>query len=125
MLYVSYTCMVYIYAKYFLPQVMCVTLNSHYAMFNRPCLFSADIRILYTLVIPYIGNCPWKKKYANFANLEAFVNVFLHFLSQLEFLYMGLPESQKSFLANYGKEGNSQNFSYTDDSRYTVVVFYV
>ena len=33
--------------------------------------------------------------FANFANLEAFTNVFLHFLSQLEFLYMRLPESWK------------------------------
>ena len=28
--------------------------------------------------------------------------------------------NRKSFLANYGKEGNLQNFSSTDDSRYTV-----
>ena len=27
----------------------------------------------------HIGNCPQKKKFANFVNLEAFVNVFLHF----------------------------------------------
>ena len=37
--------------------------------------------------IPYNGNHPQKKKFANFANLEAFVNVFLHFLSRPEFLY--------------------------------------
>ena len=37
--------------------------------------------------IPYNGNHPRKKSFANFANLEAFANVFLHFLSQLEFLY--------------------------------------
>ena len=30
--------------------------------------------------IPYIGNRPRKKKFANFANLEAFANVFLPFL---------------------------------------------
>ena len=28
--------------------------------------------------------------------------------------------NRESFLANYGKEGNSQNFSSADDSRYTV-----
>ena len=37
---------------------------------------------------------------------------------------MRLPESRKfnreSFLANYGKEGNSRNFSSADDSHYTV-----
>ena len=43
--------------------------------------------------IPYNGNCPWKKKLMNFANLEVFTNVFLHFLSQPEFLYIRLPES--------------------------------
>ena len=45
--------------------------------------------------IPYNGNHPRKKSFTNFANLEAFANVFLHFLSQLEFLYMRLPESRK------------------------------
>ena len=45
--------------------------------------------------IPYNGNCPQKKKFMNFVNLEAFTNVFLHFLSWLEFLYMRLPKSQK------------------------------
>ena len=30
--------------------------------------------------IPYIGNRPRKKKFVNFVNLEAFTNVFLHFL---------------------------------------------
>ena len=43
----------------------------------------------------YNGNCPLKKKFANFANLEAFVNVFLHFLSRPEFLYTRLPKSWK------------------------------
>ena len=38
-------------------------------------LFSLDIQV------PYIENHLWRKKLANFANLEAFVNVFLHFLS--------------------------------------------
>ena len=42
--------------------------------------------------IPYNGNCPRKKKFTNFANLEAFANVFLHFLSWPEFLYMRLPK---------------------------------
>ena len=45
--------------------------------------------------IPYNGNHPWEKSFANFANLEAFTNVFLHFLSRPEFLYMRLPESRK------------------------------
>ena len=45
--------------------------------------------------IPYNGNHLRKKRFANFANLEAFVNVFLHFLSWPEFLYMRLPESRK------------------------------
>ena len=58
--------------------------------------------------IPYIGNRSQKKKFANFANLEAFTNVFLHFLSQL------------GNLVNYGKEGNLHKFSFTDNSRYTV-----
>ena len=35
----------------------------------------------------YNGNHPRKKSFANFANLEAFANVFLLFLSQLELLY--------------------------------------
>ena len=35
--------------------------------------------------IPYNGNHPQKK---SFVNLEAFANVFLHFLSRLEFLYV-------------------------------------
>ena len=39
-------------------------------------------------VLLYIGNRPWKKKFMNVTNLEAFTNIFLHFLSQLEFLYM-------------------------------------
>ena len=43
--------------------------------------------------LPYNGNHPRKKSFANFANLEAFADVFLHFLSLLEFLYMRLPES--------------------------------
>ena len=43
--------------------------------------------------IPYNGNCRWKKKFADFANLEAFANVFMHFLSWPEILYMRLPES--------------------------------
>ena len=37
--------------------------------------------------IPYIGNLPQRKQFENFLNLEAFANVFLHFLSQQEFLY--------------------------------------
>ena len=37
--------------------------------------------------IPYNKNHPQKKNFANFANLEAFTNVFLYFLSLLEFLY--------------------------------------
>ena len=45
--------------------------------------------------IPYNGNHPREKSFANFANLEAFMNVFLHFLSRPEFLYMRLPESRK------------------------------
>ena len=45
--------------------------------------------------IPYNGNHPRKKSFVNFANLEAFANVFLHFLSRPEFLYMRLPELQK------------------------------
>ena len=47
--------------------------------FNR--IFDCSIRV------PYNGNHPRKKSFANFANLEAFANVFLHFLSQPEFLY--------------------------------------
>ena len=43
--------------------------------------------------VPYNGNYLWKKKIMNLANLEAFTNVFLHFLFRLEFLYMKLPES--------------------------------
>ena len=39
------------------------------------------------VIILYNGNHPQKKSFANFANLEAFANVFLHFLSRLEFLY--------------------------------------
>ena len=36
-----------------------------------------------------------EEKFTNFTNLEAFMNVFLHFLFQPEFLYMRLPELQK------------------------------
>ena len=42
----------------------------------------------------------------NFVNLEAFVNVFLHFLSLTEF-YLRDSLNRESFLAKYGKEGNS------------------
>ena len=31
------------------------------------------------VVLPYNGNCPQKKKFANFANLEAFANVSCSF----------------------------------------------
>ena len=54
------------------------------------CFVDKDIQ-----VVPYNGNHPWKKSFANFANLEAFANVFLHFLSRPEFLYMRLLESRK------------------------------
>ena len=56
----------------------------------------------------YNGNHTRKESFANFANLEAFTNVFLHFLSRPEFLYI---------LASYGKEGNSRTFSSADDSQ--------
>ena len=46
---------------------------------------------LINLVILYNGNCLQNKKFANFANMEAFANVFLHFLSRLEFLYNEIP----------------------------------
>ena len=49
---------------------------------------------IYDNRILYIGNHPQKKKFTNFANLEAFMNVFLHFLSQVEFLYMRFLELQ-------------------------------
>ena len=45
-------------------------------------MISKDLQIL------YIGNRPQKKKFANFTNLEVFVNVFLHFLISAEiFIY--------------------------------------
>ena len=45
--------------------------------------------------IPYNGNHQQEKSFTNFVNLEAFANVFLHFLSRQEFLYMRLPELRK------------------------------
>ena len=49
----------------------------------------------YPRKLPYNGNHLRKKSFTNFANLEAFANVFLHFLSRPEFLYKRLPESRK------------------------------
>ena len=46
---------------------------------------------LISVDILYNGNCLWKKKFANFAKLEAFVNVFLHFYLGRNFLYLGMP----------------------------------
>ena len=48
-----------------------------------------------TNIVPYNRNHPRKKCFTNFTNLEAFANVFLHFLSRPEFLYMRLPKSRK------------------------------
>ena len=73
------------------------------------------------VVLLYNGNCPRKKMFMNFVNLEAFSNVFLHFLSWQEF-YIWDCLNCKSFLVNYGKECNSWNFSTMDDSRYTICV---
>ena len=70
--------------------------------------------------LPHIWNHPQKKKFANFTNLETFTNVILHFLSQPEFLYMSLPESPK-VSCELWQRSNLQNFSSTDDSRYTVL----
>ena len=80
-----------------------------YTSFSSLC--GTLITKLGSVILPYNGNHPRKK---SFANLEAFANVFLHFLSRPEFLYMRLPE------VNYSKEGNSRNFSSADNSRYTV-----
>ena len=58
-------------------------------------LFFSDASTQYHKVcskIPYDENCLRKKKFTNFMNLEAFEDVFLHFLSWPEFLYMRLPE---------------------------------
>ena len=73
---------------------MCIhDLPDMYAL--NPCASGIHIRSCYILQLPYNGNCPQKKKFTNFMNLEAFVNVFLHFISRPEFLYMRLPESRK------------------------------
>ena len=69
--------------------------------------------------ILYNRNCPRKKKFVNFANLEAFANIFLHFYLSQNF-YIKDCLNCASFLASYCKEGNSQNFSSADDSHYTV-----
>ena len=60
-----------------------------------------------------------EEKVCEFHKSGSICKCFLALLSWLDFLYMGLPESQ-IFLANYGKKGNSQNFSSVNDSRYTV-----
>ena len=40
-----------------------------------------------TIIYRILAIVHGRKRFANFANLEAFANVFLHFLSWLEFLY--------------------------------------
>ena len=71
-------------------------------------------------LIPYNGNCPQKKSswiLRIWKHLWMFSCTF--YLNWNFYIWDCL--NRKSFLANYGKEGNSRNFSSTDDSRYMVI----
>ena len=55
-------------------------------------------------LLPYNGNYPRKKSFTNLANLKAFANVFLHFLSRPEFLYNEITWIAKVFLQTTAKK---------------------
>ena len=65
--------------------------------------------------IIYIGNCLWKKKFANFMNLEAFINYFCTFILVRIFIYEIAWIVKVFSWITYGKEGNSWNFSSMDN----------
>ena len=100
---------------------MCVSVmkklyGCHSAITKLPILFTKlHIGIWYVSLLkvrwlPCNGNHPRKKSFANFANLEAFGNVFLHFLSWLEFLYNEITWIAKVFSRTTAKKAIRKTF---------------
>ena len=60
------------------------------------------------------------RKICKFRESESNRECFLALFNLGRNFYIRDCLNRESFLANYGKEGNSRNFSSADDSRYTV-----
>ena len=61
-------------------------------------------------LVPYIGNHPRKKKFTNFVNLEAFANVFLHFLILARIFIYEIAWIAKVFLQTMVKKVIRETF---------------